>query len=310
MKSRSEEAGKVFEIMQREIIRTALFVPGDRPDRIDKALRFGADAVIIDLEDAVAVSSKEEARHIAKEKVTQFGKDHFIIVRVNAKSTGLLGNDVDEVVLEGLSGIMLPKVEDYSDIEHINILLEKQERKKGIATGIIKLFPLVESAKGIENISSILFSGSDLNRLYTVAFGAADYTFDMGIGITEDGIELIYPRSRIAIACISAGIKPPLDTPFMIDIKSVEKTRADARRAKRLGFGGKLCIHPIQVKPCNKIFSPSEKEIEYAKRVIEVFEESEEQGTVAIQLDGKFIDSPIVQRSRRIVELAMHIKNL
>lgn len=295
--------------MNREIIRTALFVPGDRPDRVDKALASEADAVIIDLEDAVALSKKAEARQAAKEKVQQSGKDNFIIIRVNAESTGLLDKDLDGIVLEGLSGIMLPKVEDYSDIKYIDTLLEKQERKKGIEVGRIKLFPMVESAKGIANIFNILNSAADLERLFTVAFGVADYTLDMGIEMTADGTELIYPRSRIAVACISAGIKPPLDTPFMIDIKNVEMLKADAKRAKQLGFGGKQCIHPVQIEPCNKIFSPTEKEIEHARRVIEAFEESEKQGTAVIQLDGKFIDYPIVKRSRRIVEMASQIES-
>ena len=215
-----------------------------------------------------------------------------------------LDKDLDEVVLKGLSGIMLPKVEDYSDIKHVNTLLEEQERKKGIEAGQIKLFPMVESAKGIANISNILNSAADLERLFTVAFGVADYTLDMGIEMTADGTELIYPRSRIAVACVSAGIKPPIDTPFMIDIKNVEMLKADAQRAKELGFSGKQCIHPIQIKPCNDIFSPTEKEIEYARKVIEAFEESEKQGTAVLQLDGKFIDYPIVEKAKRIVKLA------
>ena len=211
-----------------EIIRTALFVPADRPDRVDKALASGADAVIVDLEDAVATSQKDEARNAAKEKVKQCGRDNFIIVRVNDNSTGLLDKDLDAVVLKELSGIMLPKVEGYSDIKHIDTLLGEQESKKGIEPNQIKLFPMIESAKGIANITDTLKSASDIKRLFTAVFGVADYTRDMGIEMTADGTELIYPRSRLAVACVSAGIKPPLDTPFMIDLKNVEMLKADA----------------------------------------------------------------------------------
>ena len=295
-------------MIKKSIIRTALFVPGDRPDRIDKAVNSGTDAVIIDLEDAVAVSQKDKARNAAKEKIKQFGKDNFIIVRVNAESAGLLEKDLNEIVREGLSAIMLPKVEDYSDIKHADTVLEESERKKGIEVGQTKLFPLVESAKGIENISGILSSGGNSSRLFTVAFGAADYTLDMGIEMTVEGTELLYPRSRIAIACISAGIRPPLDTPFMIDIKNVEMLEADAKRARQLGFGGKLCIHPVQIDPCNKIFSPTEKEIDYAKKVIHTFEHAEKGGTAAVQLDGKFIDYPVFKRSQSIVNLASQLE--
>ncbi len=142
----------------------------------------------------------------------------------------------------------------------------------------------------------------------TVAFGAADYSLDLGMEITKQGSELNYPRARIAVSCRAAGLEPPLDTPFMIDLKDTEGLKADAIRAKQLGFQGKLCIHPNQILACHAVFSPSKEEIQHAEKVIQAFEEAEAEGVAAIQLDGKFIDYPVVERARRTMELAEMMK--
>ena len=136
------------------------------------------------------------------------------------------------------------------------------------------------------------------------AFGAADYTLDMGIELTREGGELAYPRARIAVASRAAGLVPPLDTPFMIDLKDTDGLQTDALRAKQLGFQGKLCIHPNQIRPCNEVFSPTSEEIGYAERVVRAYEESLARGVGAFQLDVKFIDAPVVERCRRVIQLA------
>jgi len=287
-------------------LRTALFVPGNRPDRVEKAVSSGADAVIIDLEDAVPSSQKEEARSKVREKITAF-RDRVILVRVNAIGSEFLAGDLDEIIVDGLSCIMVPKVEKPADIREIDGYLGEAERKNALEAGAISVIPLIESAMAVQNVFEILSEKTDSGRLFTAAFGAADYTLDMGIEITREGTELHYPRSRIAVACRAAAVDPPLDTPFMIDVKDVEALRADAERARQLGFQGKLCIHPIQIDPCHAVFSPTAEEIEHAGRVIQAFEEAEARGVGAIQLDGKFIDPPIVERSRRIVKLAAAI---
>ena len=287
-------------------IRTALFVPGNRPDRVDKAVSSGADVVIVDLEDAVPPSEKEESRPKVREKVAAF-PEREILVRVNAIGSEFLPGDLDEIVVEGLRCIMVPKVEEPADIREIHGYLCELERRRGLAPGTISIIPLIESARALQNVFEILSEKTDPGRLFTAAFGAADYTLDMGIEITREGTELHYPRSRIAVACRAAEVDPPIDTPFMIDLKDVEALKTDAERARQLGFQGKLCIHPIQIEPCHAVFSPTEEEIEHAERVIQAFDDAEARGVGAIQLDGKFIDAPIVERSRRIVKLAAAI---
>jgi citrate lyase subunit beta/citryl-CoA lyase len=203
---------------------------------------------------------------------------------------------------------MVPKVERVEDIHEIHKRLLNVEREKGLASGSISVVPLIESAMAVQNIFQIVSGETDPPRVSTVAFGAADYTLDLGVEMTRQGEELTYPRSRIAIACRAAGVDPPLDSPFMIDLRDLEALQVDAKRAKQLGFQGKLCIHPNQIEPCHAVFSPTAEEISYAERVIKAFEEAEAKGIAAIQLDGKFIDYPVVERSRRILRLSATIE--
>jgi citrate lyase subunit beta/citryl-CoA lyase len=200
---------------------------------------------------------------------------------------------------------MIPKVDSAEHMLELNKLILNAEKGKGIPIGAISIIPLIESAKAVQNIFQIISEKATPRRLFTVAFGAADYTLDLGIEMSKEANELLYPRSRICIACRAAGVEPPLDTPFMIDLKDIEALKADARRAKQLGFQGKLCIHPNQIEPCHAIFSPSKEEVLYAEKVIEAFEEAEGKGQAAIQLDGKFVDYAVVERARQILQLAV-----
>jgi citrate lyase subunit beta/citryl-CoA lyase len=286
-----------------EFIRTALFVPGNRPDRVDKAVNTAADVVIIDLEDAVPYSQKKETRPVVREKIQRFWKRP-VLVRINALDTEFFQDDLNAVMVEGLACIMVPKVETAAQIRKINQALLEMEAKKGLRPGSILIIPLIESSLAVENVFQIVSQRTDPQRLFTVAFGAADFALDMGFEITKTGEELLYPRARIAVACRAAGVEPPLDTPFMIDLKDIEALEADIKRACQLGFQGKLCIHPNQVDICNQLFSPSEEEVQYARKVILAFDEAEAAGSAAIQLEGKFVDYPVVERCRRILKIS------
>jgi citrate lyase subunit beta/citryl-CoA lyase len=287
-------------------IRSALFVPGDRPDRVDKAVATIADRVIIDLEDAVAVSQKAQTRALVRNKIIDH-KDRQVLARVNGLETDFIMGDLEAVVVNALGGLMLPKTENSHQVGEIHRLLVDLEKKQGLAAGNTAVILLVESALGVQNIFQITSAAAELNREFLIALGAADYALDMGIEITKDGGELIYPRSRIALACRAAGIAQPLDTPFMIDLKDIEALKDDASRAKQLGFQGKLCIHPNQIEPVHVIFTPTAEEISFARRVVEAFEAEEAGGSAAILVDGKFVDYPVVERARRILQLAATI---
>ena len=286
-----------------EFIRTALFVPGNRPDRVDKAVSTAADVVIIDLEDAVPYSQKKETRPVVREKILAY-QERPIFVRINALDTEFFEEDLNAVVVEGLACIIVPKVEAAAQIQEINQGLLKIEENKGLRPGSVLIIALIETALAVENVFQIVSQRTDPQRLFTVAFGAADFALDMGFTITKTGEELFYPRSRIAVACRAAGVEPPLDTPFMIDLNDLEALEADTKRACQLGFQGKLCIHPNQVDICNRLFSPTQSEIEYAQKVVQAFDAAEADGTAAIQLEGKFIDYPVVERCRRILKIS------
>ena len=286
-----------------QFIRTALFVPGNQPDRVDKAVRTNADMVIMDLEDAVALAEKSEARQAVRQKIYQHAKRK-LMVRVNALSTGLVDDDLGEILVPGLNAVMLPKVDDPRDIQRIDAMMTEIERDRGIDPGAVKVIGLVETALAVENAFRIASSVTESQRLYTLAFGAADFSLDMGIEMSKTGEALFYPRARLALACRAAGIAPAIDTPFMINLKDLEAFKADVQSGRSLGFGGKLCIHPNQVEICNRFYSPSKEEIAQAEKNIAAFEAAEKKGLAAIQVDGKFIDYPVVAQARRIIEMA------
>jgi citrate lyase subunit beta/citryl-CoA lyase len=287
-------------------MRTALFSPGNRPDRVEKGIASGADSVIIDLEDAVPLSEKENARSLVRSIIDRYpGKR--LYVRVNSLTTPYCKDDLAAVVCGNLKGVLFPKVESPEDIFEIERLLCEVENETGLEEGIIEVMTLCETAKGLEEIYPIVSTKPKHHQLSMVAFGAADYTLDLGITLTKGGEELEYPRSRIPIACRAAGIMPPIDSPWMIDLKDMDGLVADARRAKAYGFQGKLVIHPNQIEPCHDIFTPSEDEIAKAKKIIDAFEEAEHQGSASIQIEGKFIDYAVVEKARRTYALAQAI---
>jgi len=287
-------------------IRTALFAPGNRPERIEKALNLNADIVIMDLEDAVPLAEKETARKNIADilgKVT--GKR--IFVRINAFTTPYAKEDIAALGFSSLTGVMVPKVETPEDLQLLDELVTSTETASGLQPGSLDVISICETAKGLERLYPILTGKTTTKRDTIVAFGAADYTLDLGIALTREGRELDYARARLPIASRAAGIVPPLDTPWMVDIKDIEGLIADAKKAKAYGFQGKIVIHPNQIQPCNEVFTPTEEEVAFAQQVVDAFLEAEKNGQAAIQLNGKFIDYPVVEKSKRVVELAKAI---
>ena len=287
-------------------LRTALFSPGNRPDRVEKAIHLGADAVIIDLEDAVPLSEKESTRPLVRTILDSHAGKR-LYVRVNDITTPYCKGDLEAVVCNGLTGILFPKVESPEDIFEIDRLLCDAETRSGLEKGCLEVMTLCESARGVEEIYRIASARPRHHHVSSVAFGAADYTLDLGIALTREGKELEYARSRIPIACRAAGIMPPIDTPWMVDLKDIDGLVADAKKAKAFGFQGKLVIHPNQIQPCHEVFTPTVEEITKAKKIIEAFEEAEREGRAAIQLQGKFIDYAVVEKAKRIYALAQKI---
>ncbi|WP_027365274.1 HpcH/HpaI aldolase/citrate lyase family protein [Desulfotruncus alcoholivorax] len=276
--------------------RCILFVPGIDRKKITKAFSLGADAVVLDLEDAVAISEKDTARSVVQE-VINTEKLPPAFVRVNGVHTRYILRDLQAVVNSGVLGIMLAKAESGEEVRMADWLIGLLEEEKGIPRGTLELIPFIESARGIESATEIAAACPRVKRL---ALGGNDYTAETWTTYSEEGTELFYARSKLVVASSAAGIEPPVDTvcPF---IKNVDSLRRDALRARKMGFQGKLVIHPAQIEPVINVFSPTAKEIRTAKRIIAAFEEAEASGTGVIQLDGKMVEYPIVNRARQIL---------
>lgn len=277
-----------------------LFAPGNHPRKVEKVFGLGADAVILDLEDAVAVNEKVAARQAVVEalKRPRACKGY---VRVNASDTPFCYGDLLAIVGEGLEGIVLPKVESAAQLLTIDWLLAQLERERSLPAGSIDLMPIIETGKGVAAVREIAAAGSRVRRL---SFGAADYTHDMGMNWTLEEDELTPARAEIVLASRVARIEPPIDTPFLHVGKHRDSLHRTARLARDLGFQGKLCIHPDQVEPINEIFTPTEKEIADARKIVDAFEAAEASGSASIQVEGQFIDYPIVEKAKRLLAVA------
>jgi citrate lyase subunit beta / citryl-CoA lyase len=281
------------------VYRSFLFAPGNHPRRVEKALTLDADATILDLEDACPIAEKVATRSVV---VAAYQRPHRALayVRVNAMTTEFGYGDIVAVVQKGIDGIVVPKVETADEIKTVDWLVRQLERERGITPGAIDIIPIIETGRGVANVAAIAAAGTRVKRL---SFGAGDFTLDMNIEWSRGEEELLPYRSAVVLASRAAGIDAPLDTVW-VDIKDMEGFRASVRTIKRLGFQGKMCIYPDQVPVVNEMLAPAPVEVEWSRRVVQAFKDAEAAGSASLQLDGKFIDYPIVYRAERV--LAMH----
>lgn len=286
--------------------RTMLFLPGNNPNMIMNGGLLGADSIIFDLEDAVAPDQKDAARILVKSALRSldFGGCE-IIIRMNALDTPYWEEDIEEMVPLGPSAIMPTKVSDGDYIRKLEQKITETEEKNGMDVGKIKLIPLLETAMGIEHAYDIAIASPRMEALY---LGAEDLTADLRCERTKEGAEILYARGRLVCAARAAGIEA-YDTPFT-DVEDMEGLRSDARFAKGLGYTGKAVINPRHVEDVNCIFSPSDKEIRYAREVFGAIREAKRQGKGAISLRGKMIDAPIAQRAKLVLEAASELKGV
>ena len=279
-------------------LRSLLFVPGHQARFYEKLAELRPDAVILDLEDAVPPTEKPTARQMVRERLGgPLLGGLGVFVRVNACDSSFFRDDMRTVVGPGLDGIFLPKVESDEQLREANMLLAQAELRAGLRLGTVRLVPILESVKGV-------FRAEDLARaaprVQAVAFGAEDFTLDLGVERTSDGLETRYPRAYVAMAARAAGVLA-LDTPWT-DIADGVGLLREARQARQLGFAGKQAIHPSQIGTINEAFTPSAEALDRARRVVAAYEEAVARGTGAINLDGKLIDVPMVERARRLLE--------
>ena len=264
-------------------MRSFLFVPGIRPERFSKALTSGADTVIVDLEDAVVEADKAQARQYVADGASAFDASTTrVLVRINGFGTPWFDDDLALLTARGIDGVVLPKAESAEALLNVARVSGKP------------ILPIVESALGVWQVLEVA-RAPGVERL---VFGSVDFELDLDCSGSWDA--LLYARSRIVLASRVAGLLPPVDG-VTVTLDDTAKLAADASAARRLGFGGKLCIHPKQVAQVNASFSPGEDELAKAREVVEAFERA---GGGAVSVAGRMVDLPVLLKARRQLALA------
>ena len=282
-----------------ELLRSLIFVPGNRANMLERALNFEADIIMVDLEDSVPPGEKVAARDVAAEwipRLRQAGQR--VMVRANSLDTGLTRDELTAVISPHLYGVSVGKTESAGDLREIEGIISPLEIGANLEAGHVNLIPWIESAKAIVNVSEM---ATALIRTVAIAFGAEDYTNDMGIQRTDDGEEVHHPRSAVAIAARAAGIAS-LDSPY-VAFRNPEGLKKDAGAARQMGYTGKFAIHPAQVGTINEVFSPQPEDVAYARRVMEAWREAEANGRGSLSLDDKMVDVPVVKRAQNLLAM-------
>lgn len=285
-------------------IRSFLFVPGNHPDKIRKVFGYGADAVILDLEDACADVDKPAAREtvVAALKEPHEGLGY---IRINAIDTAYCFRDLEAIIGPWLDGIVLPKLEHPEELFAIDWALSQYEQERGLPVGGIDLMPIIETGLGVKNLDQICARPTRMRRF---SFGAGDFTRDVGIKWSPDETELGYVRGHMILTARANNLQAPIDT-VHIDLRDEESFAGSVQTGVKFGFQGKLCIHPKQVALVNQSYSPSAEEIDRARKIIEAFERAETGGSASIQVDGYFVDYPIVEKAYAVVRQADRLKD-
>jgi citrate lyase subunit beta / citryl-CoA lyase len=271
-------------------LRSLLFAPAVRPDLLRKLPRAGADAVVIDCEDATPVTAKEEGRqHAATVGAELVEAGAAVFVRVNAVGTPWFEGDVTGGLPPGISGVVLPMVEETAQLDVV---------AEALAGRDLQVVAGLETAAGLAGARALL-----RHPIVTAGyFGAEDFIADMGGIRTDSNIEVMVARAEVALAGRLA--RTPVLDQVVVEFGDSDRFRREATEARALGFAGKLCIHPAQVELANAAFTPTAAEVAEARAIIDAYEQAESAGRGVIVFDGRMIDGPLVSRARRVIDAA------
>lgn len=283
--------------------RSLLFVPGHKADWADKAIRAGAHALILDLEDAVPTEAKDEGRAAVAQTVDRLSTGSTgMVVRVNALDTAWFARDIAEVVRPGLTALLLPKIYGRDDIIAFDALVTAAEVKRGLPRGSIGLIPSLETARSLTAVEEIA-AAPRVVSLMAAAAKDADISREVGFRWTATGLETLYLRSRIVLAARAAGIEHVV-LGLWQDVSDVDGLRAFAEANRDLGFGGQVLIHPSHVDIANEVYGPSEAELERLRRLVTAYEGGAAHGQGAVTFEGEHIDLAHVQNARHVLASA------
>lgn len=295
MRGQTVEAGK----SENEVVRSLLFAPATNQRYMRKLSESGSDAVVIDLEDAVAEDEKVAARDTVPASLASFTRG-IRCVRVNGADTGLMFGDIEASICESLDALVVPKVTSAEVLHVVDALLSRREAEMRLPAGGIGIFPLLETAAGVQRAGEIAMHAPA--RVRQLVFGLGDFSADVGIEPGPDGLELLFARSVVVTASRAAGLPGPIDGPYL-RLHDIPSLVADTERSRRLGFLGRVLIHPEQVLPTHRVFSElDEDHLRRARTIVNRFEEAEAAGLASIDVDGDFVDYPIYHQQRALLD--------
>ena len=292
-----------MEMEQLKLRRAMMFMPGNNPAMLQNAGIYGADTVIFDVEDAVAVSEKDAARQLVHNAIKRLQFPCEVAVRINHIQTPFGLDDLKVILPAKPDLIRLPKAETAQDIKIIDEIISEAEAKNGFAAGSIGMMAAIETAKGLMHAYEIATASP---RMVALAIGGEDFVADLKTSRSREGWELFVARSQLLLAARAAGIQA-IDSVFA-NANDDEGFLAETRLIKELGFDGKSVINPRQVRMAQEVFTPSEKEIKNAERVLIAYKEALERKSGVVALDGKMIDTPIVTRAERVLAYAAAVR--
>ena len=284
------------------VARSHLYVPGDKPEVLAKALGRGADALIVDLEDAVAPASKDAARTVVAEWLSGLpaAADNPVQVWIRINSGEMGHTDVRAVLSPAVTGVVAAKTESAEELVALHAVLTAMEDKLELPAGSIGVVPLLESANAVLNALSI----AKAPRVQRLQVGEADLRADIGVELGADGRELLYVRSQVVLISAAAGIDPPVG-PVDTNFRDTEALAESTRAVKRMGYVGRACIHPTQAAIVNEVFTPTADEVAAAKDLIARFDAAMAAGEgVCLDAQGRMVDEAVVRQARRTLSLA------
>lgn len=291
------------------LLRSWMFVPGNRQRMIEKSLGVAVDAVMMDIEDGVAPAEKDSARQqiaacldqVAAKLGDRAYRTPARFVRINAVGHERMRDDLALVLRRGLEGLVVPKVETPEQVKTVEQILDRQEPQAGLERGSVRLLIAIESPRGLFNAYAIATASP---RVIGLLFGAEDFSREIGLPLRREGEarDLIYARSAIVTAAACAHVQA-VDGVWP-DLQDIDGLKIFAAQSRRLGFSGMSLIHPAQVEIVNAAFTPAADEIDYAQRVLQAFEEARTRGEGAVAFGGQLLDLPIVDRARQTLALA------
>ncbi len=277
-----------------------LYIPGNNPAMIQQGGIYGADSVLLDLEDSVALNQKDAARVLIRNLIQAIDfYDTEVCVRINHLSTPFGIADLEEIVPLQPSAIRYPKTESAEEVSNLLRIIEKIEERHGLPHNVMTIHAMIETAMGVQNVFEI---ASKFPRIDAISVGGQDLTADMNIIYTQDGAGIDFARKRIVMAAKASHIDI-LDTVFP-DVNDEDGLRQETEYAKKIGFTGKAVINPRQIDIIHEVFAPTEDEIRKAYRIVKEFRANAAAGLGVFAIDGKMIDAPVVQRAEYILKLA------